>query len=95
MPKANATGGNAEIVALRALTFLAADSERLERFLALSGVGPEELRERAGDRDFLAGVLDHLLADESLLLAFCAEEGLRPEVPGRARTELAGGSRGE
>ena len=51
----------AEALALRALAFLAEDPERLGRFLALTGLGPAELRMRAGDADLLGGVLDHLL----------------------------------
>jgi Protein of unknown function (DUF3572) len=95
MLKSSATSDEASVVALRALAFLAGDGGRLARFLALSGLAPEDLRARAGQAEFLAGVLDHLLADESLLLVFCAEAGLRPDVPARARAELAGGSHGE
>ena len=39
----------AEIVALKALTFLAADTELMDRFAALSGVAPNDIIARAGD----------------------------------------------
>ena len=39
----------AEIIALKALTFLAADTELMDRFAALSGVAPNDIVERAGD----------------------------------------------
>lgn len=51
----------AETVALQALGFLAGDEDRLARFLAMTGVGPEDLKGRIGDPAFLGAVLDHLL----------------------------------
>jgi len=66
-------GAAAEALALHALAFLAEDPERLGRFLALTGIGPADLKARAGEPEFLGGVLDHLLGDERLLLAFSKE----------------------
>jgi Protein of unknown function (DUF3572) len=74
----------AEIIALRALAFLANDADRLGRFMALCGVSPAELRAAATDRQFLAGILIHLLEDESLLLTFTADEDLDPRLPAMA-----------
>jgi hypothetical protein len=79
----------AEALAARALGFLAADPERLGRFLALSGIDPREIRGAAREPHFLAGVLDHLLADEGgLLLPFAAETGVKPEDIAAARAAL-------
>jgi hypothetical protein len=86
-------GANADtsaVLALRALSFLAEEPERLGRFLALSGLGPDELRIRASDPVLLGGVLDHLLADEPLLLAFAATQGVEPEEVASARRHLPG-----
>src|ERR1041384_2453293 len=47
----------AESLAVQALTYLAAEPERLGRFIALSGLGPEDIRIAAGEPGFLAGVL--------------------------------------
>lgn len=69
----------AEEVAVAALAFIAADGERLVRFLAETGLSPATLREAAGRRDFGAGVLGFVLADEPLLLAFAADQGLDPK----------------
>lgn len=77
-------------IAIDALTFLAADTERLGRFLALTGIDPRTIRAAAREPGFLAGVLDHLLADEKLLLAFAETAGLGPEAVARARHHLAG-----
>ena len=79
-----------EDLAIQALTFLAADPERLGRFMAMSGLGPETLRAAAGEPGFLVAVLDHLLSDESLLLAFAANADLAPERIAGARARLAG-----
>ncbi len=74
----------AEVISLKALAFLAADGERLGRFLALSGIDPADIRAAARNPQFLAGVLNHLLQDESLLLTFTADEDLDPRLPGLA-----------
>jgi hypothetical protein len=76
--------------AIAALGFLAEDPERLERFLALSGLGPHNLREAARQPSFLAAVLDYVTGDEKLLIAFASREGQRPEAIVRARDALAG-----
>ena len=88
--KAGASREDAERMAIQALGFLAADEERLDRFLALSGLDPGGLRAAAAASGFLAGVLDHLCADEPALLAFAAEARLSPEAVARARALLSG-----
>jgi hypothetical protein len=85
------TPDRAETIALQALAFLAGDEEALARFVRLTGLGPAELRAAAADPEALAGVLDHVLQDEALLLAFCADAGMRPDEPARARAYLPGG----
>ena len=87
----------AEVLALQALDFLAQEPERLGRFLALSGIGPAQLRDSAGSPHTLAGVLDHLLQDESLLLVFCSLNGHLPQSVAPARQVLlaASGETGE
>lgn len=79
----------AEAIALAALGFLAADVARLGRFLALTGIGPDELRAAAGTASLQAAVLDHLLADESLLLVFSSEAGVEAQRIGFAHALLA------
>ena len=76
-------------LALDGLTFLAEDGPRLGRFLALTGIGPDQLRAVADAPETLLAVLDHLLADESLLLVFTASKGLKPDAVGPARAVLA------
>jgi len=79
----------AETLAIQALTFLANQPERLARFLAATGIGPDSLRKAAREPLFLAGVLDHLATDELLLKEFAAEAEIDPLAIGDARAALA------
>lgn len=80
----------AESLALQGLAFLAGDERRLGGLLAQAGWTLGELRAQAGDPHVLAGILDFLLADEKLLLAFCETLGETPERIARARAALPG-----
>jgi hypothetical protein len=82
---------DAEAIAISALGFLARDESRLERFLALSGLAPETLREAAAAPGFLAGVLDHLLADEALARQAAQDLDLDADSLVRARAALERG----
>jgi Protein of unknown function (DUF3572) len=79
-----------EIIGLKALAFLAGDSEALERFVALSGADAASIRARAAEPEFLTAVLDYLLANETLLLAFCETESLEPRDIHVAAARLGG-----
>jgi hypothetical protein len=68
----------AEIVAIQALSFVAADPERLGAFLAESGIGPETLRKAASDPHFLASVLDFVMRDDATVKAFASVSQLHP-----------------
>jgi hypothetical protein len=80
----------AETLAIAALTFIAADRERLGKFLALTGIALESIRDASRDDDFLAGVLDHIAGDESLLLVFAEETETDPNDVVRACDTLCG-----
>src|SRR5271166_5033658 len=75
----------AETLAIEALGFIAGEPDSLARFLAASGIGPATLRRAAADPAFLAGVLDFLLGDEPLLIAFAGRAGIPPERIAEAR----------
>jgi hypothetical protein len=68
----------AEIVAIQALSFIASDPERLGRFLAESGIGPETLRSAAKDPHFLGQVLDFVMRDDATVKAFAEASQLHP-----------------
>ena len=84
------TRDQAEALAIQALTFIARDSERLGRFLAVTGIGPAEIRKAAGETGFLAGVLEYMASDDGLIGAFASETGLDPADINKARAALAG-----
>ncbi|MHB2165944.1 DUF3572 domain-containing protein [Alsobacter sp. R-9] len=90
MNKRGAGQAESEAIAVEALGFLASDAERLDRFLALTGLSPETIRAAAGTPGFLAAVLDHLAQDESLLVAFAANAGRNPQAVLDAQARLAG-----
>jgi Protein of unknown function (DUF3572) len=91
MPKAMLIGRDgAESLAVKALSFLAEEPERLGQFLAASGMGPEMIRKAAADPGFLAGVLDFVASDEPLLVAFAQHAGIDPRMVERAQALLGG-----
>ncbi len=80
----------ATALAIAALSFIADDPERLGRFLSLTGIDPQMIRAAAQEPGFLLGVIDHLAADESLLLGFAQEHEINPDEVRVARSVLAG-----
>ena len=85
---------SAQTLALRALVFLTGEPERMERFFAVTGVDPSDVCELAGQPGFLLAVLDHIAADEQMLLEFVREAQEKPESIGIARRALGGGEEG-
>src|ERR1700709_1506687 len=94
-PKSSGDNDDATRLAIAALGFMAREPERLEKFLALSGLGPHNLRQAAADTGFLTSVLDYVAGDEPLLVAFAADQERPPAAIMRARDALGGGSPGE
>jgi hypothetical protein len=84
------TPESAEGLAVQALTFIAENGERLGRFLAITGIGPAQIRAAAQEPGFLIGVLDYLAGDERLLSGFAAETGRDPADVGKALVALGG-----
>ena len=78
----------AEIVAIQALSFIAADPERLGLFLAESGIGPETLRTAAANPQFLAHVLDFVMRYDATVKAFATVSELHPTNIAAARQAL-------
>lgn len=84
----------AEIVAIRALAFLAGEPERLGQFLSESGIGPQTLRASASDPRFLAGVLDFIVRDDDTVKAFSDFSQFPPPTIAAARDALGGSTHG-
>lgn len=81
----------AQVLALQALEWLAADDEVFATFLAATGASAGNLTGRAQDEDFLAAILDFLLTNDDWVIAFCDQRGLTYASPMAARAVLAGG----
>jgi hypothetical protein len=79
----------AEVMAVEALAFLGRSPERLIRFLDVSGLRPDSLRAAAAEPGFFAGLMDYLVSDEELLVAFAGEIGASPESVMQARHMLS------
>jgi len=82
----------AETIALGALGWLAGNEDLLPVFITSSGVDLADLRQRAGDPDFLASVLDFLLMDDAWVMGFCDASGINYAEPAEARQALPGGA---
>jgi hypothetical protein len=79
----------AESVALSAFMHLAQDDERLTRFLDMTGLRPETVRAAAATPGFFAAVLDHVAADERLLVELARALDTEPERIMEARHTLS------
>lgn len=77
------------MIGVAGLSWLAADPERIGRFLAITGLGPENVRAAARDPAFLPALLDYLLGNETELLAFAGEMNLDPARIRAARDVLS------
>lgn len=81
----------AEVLALRALAWLADDSDLCGIFLGAGGLEARDLRARAGDPELLASVLDFLLMEDRWVIAFCDAAGYGYDDLRAARAALPGG----
>jgi hypothetical protein len=79
----------AEKLAIRVLAFIGSDESRLKRFLDLTRIDVDHLREMAKCRGFLLGILDYAVKEESLMAALSIETGVAAEEVITARTRLA------
>lgn len=71
-------------LAVTVLAFLVAETDRLTRFFALTGLDPATLREIAATPTFARALLSYLGSDEALLVAFARAAGLDPAEVGEA-----------
>ena len=82
------TPNDPEAVGLAALAAALSDERRARRFLDLTGIGTDELRERLTDSSLLAALLGFLEAHEPDLIEVAGEIGLDPEELVAARRAL-------
>ena len=77
-----------EALALGALSWTLSDDARASRLVALTGLTPAGMRDRLGDRDFLAEVLRFLEGHEPDLVACADALGVPPAALVAAREAL-------
>jgi hypothetical protein len=77
-------------LALSALGWVLDDTSKAERFLTLTGLTPDELRARLGERAVQGAVLDFLSAHEPDLLGAAAALAVPPQALIAARDALSG-----
>jgi hypothetical protein len=78
----------APALALAALGWTLAEPARAERLLALTGLSPDDLRNRLADPSLLAAILRFLEAHEPDLLACADALGVAPSQLVEARRRL-------
>lgn len=84
------TSTSAQETAAAVLGWLATEPDMLGRFLDLSGLRADQLRQAVDDSGFLAGMLDFLMSHEPTLMAFCAATDIKPEAVVSAWQALSG-----
>ena len=77
-----------ELLALRALGFVMSARSGLSRLSAESGIRESDLARRPVKREHLARVLDFVITDEALLVAFARAVDVLPESVYEARRLL-------
>lgn len=86
--KRSETNAEPAALALSALGWALADEARAQRLLALTGLSPDDLRQRLTEPALLAAILAFLEAHEPDLVA-CAEAlGVSPDALVEARRRL-------
>ena len=83
--------GEAELIAIKVVDWLAADQGMFARFVQSTGSSVEDARHRLEDPEFLAAAMDFLLSSDAAVLAFCGEHGIGDDRPLAARRMLPGG----
>ncbi len=90
-PKNNRTAPkDSHEIAVAILGWLASEPDMLARFLALTGLQPNMLRQSVNDPGFLAGLTDFVMSHEPDLMAFCEATDTKPEDVAAAWHQFSG-----
>jgi hypothetical protein len=84
----NRDSRHAETLALQALAWVVGEPARADRLLALTGLGPADLRAGLGERRVQAAILEFLVAHEPDLLAAADALEISPDALVAAHREL-------
>lgn len=80
----------AATLALHILAHMVGDEDALERFMALTGMGLDDLKAQADQPGVLLAVLEYYLNHEPSLLAMAEDIGIDPALPAEAHHVLSG-----
>lgn len=69
-----------DVVCADILGWIAADETLMTRFLALSGLTADTLRQASTEPGFYSGILTFLMGHEPTLLAYCEDRNVAPEA---------------
>ena len=89
MPLRKMSVDEAERIALSAFSYITNDEDRLNRFLAVSGLRVDTIRIAAESAGFFAGILDYIASDEALLVGFAETQKIKPEEVMQAHFTLS------
>jgi hypothetical protein len=81
----------AEVVGLKAMTWMAGNEELLPVFLGATGASEADMRAGVSDPAFLGALLDFIMMDDIWVTGFCDDQGLSYDQPMIARMSLPGG----
>ena len=79
VPDSNRAAPDVSALADSCLGFLAEHPEELLAFMQHAGLDPQSLRTSIGTVRLQHGLTDYFAANETILLALCANAGLTPE----------------
>ena len=85
------TRAEAEVIALKAIEWMAADGTVFAGFLNATGETADGIRGRLHDAELLAAAIDHLLSSDDVVIAFCNANNLPYGLPHSVRRALPGG----
>jgi hypothetical protein len=81
----------AQVIALNIMTFLISEPDRAAALMHNTGMDAQDLRHAASNLQALAGVVDYLLSNDQLVVAFATDYGCKPESIMAVRRALPGG----
>ncbi len=85
------TRESAETIGLQALAWIVTSEDLLPTFLGSSGASEDDMRQQAGNPEFLGSVLDFLLMDDVWIKQVCDAIGAPYDALMQARMSLPGG----
>lgn len=82
---------SAETLGAQAFSWVADDTDRLNAFMMMTGAAPADLVRNVTAPAFLGTVLDYLMTEDALVIAFCDARSLPYTAVMQARAVLPGG----